>query len=210
MSGAVEERLYALMEVVTQQQESVQRALDGLAAERAALERERQALARNVEAMRQGAQSAVRSAVRDSLAEATATMAGQAETALAPTFKQLSGVMTTAQQAEGVLRQLIDWASWRLLSQIVAGIGLLGALGLLACNVLLWWDAGAIGQAQADKARLQADVAELSTNYDDWKKAGMLEKITHCNPGHRPCIRIDEKAGAFGDDQHDYRIIYGN
>jgi hypothetical protein len=206
--SAVEERLYALMEVVTQQQESVQRALDGLAAERAALERERQALARNVEAMRQGAQSAVRLAVRDSLAEATATIAGQAETALAPTLGKLSGVLTTAQQAEGVLKQLIDWASWRLLSQIVAGIAVLGSFTWVAGMLILRWDAGAIGQAQEDKVRLQADVAELKANYDDWEKTGALDKIIRCSPGNRPCVRVDESAGRFGDNG-DIRILNG-
>lgn len=50
----------------------------------------------------------MRLGVRDSLAEATATIAWNAETALAPTLGKLSGVMMTAQHAEAVLRQLID------------------------------------------------------------------------------------------------------
>jgi len=66
----VEDRVYALIDVAGQQQGSVQAALDGLAAERLALQRERQALARGVEAMRQGASAAVRLAVQESLAAA--------------------------------------------------------------------------------------------------------------------------------------------
>jgi hypothetical protein len=43
-----EERLYGLMEIVERQQAAVQVALDGLAAERAALARERQTFAAEV------------------------------------------------------------------------------------------------------------------------------------------------------------------
>ncbi len=45
---AAEDRLYGLMEVAERQQAAVQAALEGLAAERAALAREREALARGV------------------------------------------------------------------------------------------------------------------------------------------------------------------
>jgi hypothetical protein len=204
-----EDRLYALIDVITQQQEAVQKALDGLAAERAALERERQALARGVEAMRQGAQSAVRLAVKDSLAEVSATITQQAEAATAPVLAKLAGVVDTAKQAEAVLRNAVQWASWRLLRWGIAGIAALGLLWWLVSAAVLWWDAGAIGRAQDKKVQLESDVAEMQANYDEWKKAGMLGKIIQCNPGNRPCIRVDEKAGLFGDDDRVYRVIYG-
>lgn len=210
MTGGTEDRLYALMELVAQQQAEVQKALDGLAVERAALERERQALARGVEAMRQGAQSAVRQAVQDSLAGASAAIASQAEVATAPVLGKLASVMDTAQQAEAVLRRVVQWASWRLLGWAIAGIAALGLLWWLASAAVLWWDAGAIGQAQEEKVRLEADIAELKANYEEWKKAGMLERITRCNPGNRPCIQVDESAGSFErNNEINYRIIQG-
>ena len=55
-----EERLYGLMEIAERQQAAVQAALDGLAAERAALAREREALAPGVRDVKISAQGAVR------------------------------------------------------------------------------------------------------------------------------------------------------
>ena len=70
MSEADDGRLYGLMEVAEGQQAVVQAALEGLAAERAALRREREALARQVQAVEGGARAAVRAAVAEGLAGA--------------------------------------------------------------------------------------------------------------------------------------------
>jgi hypothetical protein len=61
-----EDRLYGLMEIAERQQAAVQAALDGLVAERAALQRERERLAREVQGVGLGTQAAVRSAVHES------------------------------------------------------------------------------------------------------------------------------------------------
>ena len=66
----VEDRLYGLMEVAERQQAAAQATLDGIAAERVALAREREALARGVAGLQAGTQGAVRAAVADSLARA--------------------------------------------------------------------------------------------------------------------------------------------
>lgn len=57
--SAEEDRLYGLMEIAERQQAAVQAALEGLAAERAALERERQRLARDIAMLGQGTRQAV-------------------------------------------------------------------------------------------------------------------------------------------------------
>jgi hypothetical protein len=67
----------------------------------------------------------------------------------------------------------------------------------------------AIGAMQLEKARLQVEVAELETNHDAWVEAGMLGKLEWCNPGLRPCIRVNEAAGALGDGSN-YRVIQGH
>jgi hypothetical protein len=36
----------------------------------------------------------------------------------------------------------------------------------------------------------------------------MLAKLEKCGPKARPCVRVDEGAGAFGN-QSDYRVILG-
>jgi hypothetical protein len=204
-----EDRVYALIDVAGQQQGNVQAALDGLAAERAALQQERQALARGVEAMRQGASVAVRLAVQESLAGACGTIAAQAEAATKPVLAQLAGVVATAGQAETAMRRVVLWASWRLLGWVIAGIAALSVLWWLAGAAVLWWDASAIRSAQAEKVHLEAEVAALQANYDDWVQKGMLGKLERCGPKDRPCIRVDERAGSFGNEGQDYQIIYG-
>jgi len=186
----------------------VQAALEGLAAERAALQRERELLARGVRDLRMGTQEAVRSAVTDSLAGAVTEGVAAVQAATKPLLGRLAGVAAEAGQAEAALRQVVLWASWRLLGWIVAVVAGLVLLGWLASTLVLWWDSGTIGAAQAQKAQLQAEVAELKANQDTWVKAGMLEKLARCNPGFRPCVRVNEAAGAFGD-RSDYRVILG-
>ena len=214
MDGAAgpadEDRLYGLMEIAERQQAAVQAALDGLAAERVALAREREALARGVRDVQIGAQGAVRSAVADSLAGAATEGGAAVQAATGPLLSRLAGVAEQAGQADAALRDMVAWASWRLLGWMVAAVASLVLLGWLASTLVLWWDTGAIAAARVEKRQLQMEVAEMQANRDEWVKAGMLGKVERCNPGNRPCIRVNEAAGAFGSEGHnDYRVIQG-
>jgi len=203
-----EDRLYGLMEIAERQQAAVQAALEGLAAERAALERERDKLAREVQALDVSLRTAVQAAVTGSLAAAATEGVKAVQTATAPLLGELAGMTSTAGQAETALRRVVLWASWRLLGWIMAAMAALVLLGWLASTAVLWWDTGAIGRAQARKAQLEAEVAELQANREAWVMAGLLGKLERCGPKSRPCIRVDERAGSFGD-QADYRVILG-
>lgn len=66
---------------------------------------------------------------------------------------------------------------------------------------MLWWDRETI-------LAVQAEAAEMRANRDERAKAGMLAKLTRCNPGNQPCVRINERVGAFGD-RSDYRVLLG-
>jgi len=93
---------------------------------------------------------------------------------------------------------------------VLAAVAGLVLLGWLASTLVLWWDAGAIAAARAEKRQLQAEVAEMQANRDEWARAGFLAKLTRCNPGNRPCVRVDERAGAFESQGHDdYRVLLG-
>jgi hypothetical protein len=205
-----EDRLYGLMEIAERQQAAVQAALDGLAAERAALGREREALARGVRDLQLGTQGAVRSAVADSLAGAATEGLAAVQAATKPLLGRLAGVTAEAGQAEAALRQVVLWASWRLLGWVMAAIAGLVLLGWLASTLVLWWDNGTIAAAQVEKAQLQQEVAGLQATQDAWVKAGMLGRLERCGPKARPCIRVDEGAGGFQSQGHDdYRVIQG-
>ena len=203
-----EDRLYGLMEVAERQQAAVQAALEGLAAERAALAREREALARGVAGLQAGTQGAVRAAVADSLAGAAVEGVAAVQAATGPLLARLDGVAAQAGEADAALRGVVAWASWRLLGWMAAAVALLVLGGWLASTLVLWWDTGAIGAARVERQQLQLEIAELRASRDEWVKTGAQAKLTRCNPGNRLCVRVDERAGAFGD-RSDYRVLLG-
>jgi hypothetical protein len=185
-----EGRLYGLMEIAEHQQAAVQAALDGLAAERAALA-----------ALAQGMPKAVHAAVLASLAGAAGEGVKAVRVATQPLLGELDKVAADTGRAEAALRRVVQWASWRLLGWIMALMVALVLLGWLSSTALVWWDSGRI-------EKLQDQIATLQANHDAWVKAGMLDRLERCNPGNRPCVEVDENAGTFGT-QGDYRVIQG-
>lgn len=199
-----EERLYGLMEIAERQQAAVQTALDGLIAERVALERERLALAGEVAALAQSTKDAVQSAVAESLAGAADKGAEAVGKATKPLLGKLADVTKSAGDADVALRRVVQWASWRLLGWIVALIAALVLFGWLSSTSLVWWDTKKIDS-------LQSQIATLQANHRTWVKAGMLDRLDRCNPGNRPCVQVNKSAGAFGvkGGPQDYRVLKG-
>ncbi len=213
MSEAEDSRLYGLMEIAEGQQAAVQTALEGLAAERAALRQERDKLTREVQKLELGLRGTVRSAVTDSLAGAAAEGVEAVQVATRPLLGQLAGVTERAGQAETALRQVVLWAGGRLMAWMVGTVAALVLLGWLASNAVLWWDTRTIAAAQVQKmqlttevAKLRAEIIELGANRDTWVQAGMLDRVEHCGPKSRPCVRVDENAGLFGNPA-DFRVL---
>ncbi|HQT90041.1 MAG TPA: hypothetical protein PK677_16125 [Acidiphilium sp.] len=196
-----EDRLYGLMEIAERQQTAVQTALDGLIAERDALKRERLALAGQVGELAKGMKLVVHSAVSESLAGAASEGTEAVGEATEPLLGKLADVTKSAGDADVALRRVVQWASWRLLGWIVALIAALVLLGWLSSTALMWWDTGRIN-------RLQDQIATLQANHRIWVKAGMLGALSTCGPDSRPCVKVDESAGAFGKHA-DYRVIRG-
>ena len=120
----------------------------------------------------------------------------------------VDGVAAQAGQADAALRDVVAWARWRLLGWLVAVGAAAAVLGWLMSSGVLWWDTGAIQAARAENARLPAEVAEMQANRDEWAKVGFLAKLGRCDPGNRPCVRVNEWAGAFGTAS-DYRVLLG-
>ena len=203
-----EDRLYGLMEVAERHQAAVQAALEGLAAERAALAREREALARGVAGLQLGTQGAVRAAVADSLAGAAVEGVAAVQAATGPLLARLDGVAAQAGEADAALRGVVAWASWRLLGWMAAAVAALVLGGWLATTLVLWWDTGAIGAARVERRQLQLEIAELRASRDEWVKTGAQAKLERCGPKARPCVRVDERAGVFGD-RSDHRVLLG-
>ena len=146
---------------------------------------------------------AVADAVASSLVAASKQAVASVETAAKPLLEGLKGVEAQATAAENSLKRIVLWTSWRLLGGVVATVLILLLLGWLASAAVLWWDNDAIATAQARKAQLAEDIAQMRANLNDLDKSGMLGR---CGPENRLCVRVDENAGAFGK-QKDYRII---
>lgn len=199
-----EDRLYGLMEIAERQQAAVQAMLDGLAVERAALARERERLAREVAALGQGTRQAVQLAVAEGFAGAADQGVAAVRVATQPLLGKLEDVTQSAVNAEAALRRVVSWASWRLLGWIMALMLALVLLGWLTGNAVVWWDTGTID-------KLQDQIIALRANHDAWVKAGMLDKLTRCAPGNRPCVEVNEDAGTFGTPggPQDYQVLKG-
>lgn len=209
MSDASEERLYGLIEIAERQQAAAQKALEGLAAERAALKAERERLSQDVHGLNRHVRTAVLGAVAESMREAAETGAEALKSATESLVLQLDIVGLTAGETEASLRRVVLWTSGRLLARFAAGIAVVALLGWLVSNVLLWWDIGAIREVQEQKVELEATVAGLKANRDAWEQAGMLGRVEHCGPRSRLCVAVDESAGTFGE-RNNYRVIQGN
>jgi hypothetical protein len=171
--SAGEDQLYGLMEIAERQQAAVQAALEGLAAERAALARERERLASQVAALEQGTRQAVTLAVAEGFAGAAGQGVEAVQIATQPLLGKLDGVTASAASAEAALRRVVSWASWRLLGWIMMLIVTLVLLGWLTGNALVWWDTGTINE-------LQSEISQLRANNDSWVKAGMLDRLERC------------------------------
>ena len=202
--SADEDQLYGLMEIAERQQATVQAALEGLAAERAALARERQTFAQEVALLRAGTHATVSLAVAEGFAGAAGKGVEAVQVATQPLLGKLEDVTASAVRAEAALRRVVLWASWRLLGWIMALIVTLVLLGWLTGNALVWWDTGTITQ-------LQGEISALQANNDSWVKAGMLDRLERCAPGNRPCVEVNEDAGPFGSPggPQDYRVLKG-
>jgi len=175
----------------------VQVALEGLAAERAALRREREALARQVQAVEEGTRAAVRAAVVDSLAGAPTERTALVQAATRPLLDWVAGVTAEAGQAEAALRGVVLWASWRLLGWTVAVGATTVLLGWLMSSGVWWGNTSAIGAAQERRAELQAEVAELQTN-QHW--AEPQDRKQRCGAGSgRPKQGCQPRARRVGE-----------
>lgn len=212
------DELFGMMKIAKTQQEAVQAALDGLAAERAALAKERAthaaALAQQIEAVKnvaggvsavtaslrqatseaipalqKAAGEAVGASVRQSLAGASETAAKALSDACGPVLSRLSGVVESAGEAEGALKNAGQWFAWKWV--LVAAGGLVGVC--LVAYAALAWQLHQVSDLREEKTALQADIAQMRTNVAALQKKGGRLVMTTC--GGRLCIEASSNQG---------------
>ena len=230
---AREQALFGLMAVAEEQQAAVRAALAGLAAQQAALERQQTSLEQQAEAVRAEAaglrrvagevgpglarstREAVAAAVERGLAGAGETATAAVAAAAKPLLEGLSGVAAQAGAVEASLRRVVGWATWGLLGRGLLVVAGLAGLLWLAQGAAWWWERRALAMVRAETALLEAQVAGLKgerdalvASRDELERSGLLAKMERCGPSRRPCVRVNEKAGAFGA-AGDLRVLLG-
>jgi hypothetical protein len=207
----MERRLYEVLTLVETNQAAAQVAIDGLAAERAALRQERTALALQVTELQQQMKEAVAAAVQVNLAGAAGKVVAEVKARTQALEDNVGGMTDSVAAAEIAVQRIVKWASWRFLGLVVAFLAVLGAAGWLASTGVLWWDTKTITQDQNQKDQLQQEIANLQANKAAWVQAGMLDKIEGCGADNRPCVAVDETAGQFGPQggPYDLRVLKG-
>lgn len=223
-SGEAEQALHGLMALAEEQQAAVGAALAGLAAERAAMAKQAEAVRGEVARLRQVTEEvgpvlvqAVRLAVDRSLAGAGDVAVAAVTAAVKPVLARLDGVAAQAGETEAALRRVVGWARWRLLGRGAAVVMALAGLLWLASLSVWWWAERDLALLQARRRLLETEIVGLQGQRDDLaashaalEKAGALAKLSRCGPAPgRVCVRVDEKAGPFGTAQEPYRVIQG-
>ena len=78
---------------------------------------------------------------------------------------------------------------------------------LIAAWLSVWWQRHQVETLIEQKAQLQAEVAELQTNAQDWTKRAGRAKLDKCGDAGRLCVRVDKTTG-YGKDG-DYFVLRG-
>lgn len=221
-----QQQIFSLMAAAEDQQKAIGAALEALAAERAALAKERAAVAQAaasvagvandvrkaaaeaVPSIQKAAGEAVGVSVRQSLAGVSETATAALEQASQPIIGRLTGVIRSLGEAESQLSNAVSSFGWRW--ALVAGGAAAGCVAsvLIAAWLSVWWQRHQVETLIEQKAQLQAEVAELQTNAQDWTKRAGRAKLDKCGEQSRLCVRIDKDAGTFGNDA-DYAILKG-
>ncbi|WNV06927.1 hypothetical protein RP726_20975 (plasmid) [Candidatus Methylospira mobilis] len=189
-----QQQLIGLMTVAEEHHKAVQTALDGLAAERAVLAKERAALSQLTGSLQKGVTDAAIVAVHESLAGASTVL----ESATRPVVGSLSNAARATDEATGKLTGAVSAFGWKW--ALVAGGATAGCI--LAVLAVTWVTTATM----RDRATtLSAEVATLQAQAEDWEKRAGRAKLTTCGEKRRLCVQVDTRQSFEGG----YYIIKG-
>ena len=203
-----QQHLFGMMAIAEEQQKAVKAAIDGLAAEWAAVAKERASMAQVLLAVNNAAQGvrkaageAIATSVAESLSGASKAAAEALDEASKPVIDRLSGVVKAASNAEGRLNGAVAAFGWQW--AMVAGST---AAGAIAAVLLAAWIS--VGWQRHQVESLSAEVAELKATAADLAKRGARAEFTACGDKKRPCVRVDNVKEGYGNGR-DYFVLKG-
>jgi type II secretory pathway component PulL len=188
-----QEQLFGLMTLAEEHRKATQAAMDGLAAERAALAQERAALAKLVQNIPRVAGEAIARAMQHSLA-GTSDAAVQALTRAAePLTQDMRAVTSSAGAAARQAAAAARFLSWRI---PMIGAGCVVAVALFSWIAVAWLEhrVDALG---AQQTQLAAQIEQEQANVAALDKRGGRVHWTTC--GSRLCFEASGNQGTAQD-----------
>jgi len=187
-TSKVDDRIYALLAMVEDQQTAVRAGLQGLAQERAALATERVALMQQAEKMErladklsgtilrgipqvaEAASQAAGSAVKEELARTAMTAIHAAGIAAQPTLDGVKAAASTAAALQAELRKAVTEfrREWKR-SIALAIVGMIGAAGFITGGSI-WLETARIDHLLSQETKLTAEVAALQEQVEQAKR----------------------------------------
>lgn len=171
-----EQELFGLMAVAEEQQKAVNAAIAGLAQERRALASAIESIKRAAADVPKAAGEAASTALRETTGQATKT----AQNSINQAAEALNGAI-------GDVKSAGAWLSWKL-AGVIALVGGAVVLALYLVGLALMPAADEIRGLRAERAELQANIAEL-------KRHGGKIKLSTCGPTDRLCVEITPAQG---------------
>jgi hypothetical protein len=194
-----EDELFGMMKITKDLQAATKTAIDGMAAERVALAKDRaamtatlaqqaehvkaaagsvsnvatsirQAAAEAIPAIQEAAGAAVSASVGESLNGASDAAVGAIQKAAEPLLERIGKATTTAHIAAGNLESAAKWFSWKAGGFFAAGMAGLLVAAFLIFTALVWWQGTKLGDLRKEEAALQAQVADLQASADLLKR----------------------------------------
>lgn len=194
-----EDELFGMMKITKDLQAAAKTAIDGIAAERVALGKDRaamsasfaqqaelvkaaagsvstvatnirQAAAQAIPAIQEAAGAAVGASVSESLSGASEAAVGAIGEAAKPLLGKMSKATGNAQTAAENLESAAKWLSWKAGCFFAAGMAGLLLAAFMIFTSLVWWQGSKLQDLRKEEAELQARVADLQGSADLLKR----------------------------------------
>ena len=84
-------------------------------------------------------------------------------------------------------------------------------MALFLGYLMTWWLRAEIDSLGQQKLMLAAEISQMEKTAQQLEGKGGKGEVTKCGARERLCVRVDEKAGGFGEKGEGkvYRVIWG-
>lgn len=199
-----QEKLFTLMALAEEQQKSAQSTTHELAQTAQTLTAATTALTQLAPLLERTAAQAM----GQSLAGASRIAAASLEEAARPILAQLNGVTNQAEAVETKLKGAVVWFTWRWAGMVSVSIAGMFVVWWLLAQALLWWHRDEVDQLLAQRSALRSELAQLQQQAGVFEARAGRAILSTCGTANRLCVRIDRKAGVFGDES-DFMVLRG-